>query len=195
MLPECSDPVKFGRRGGWGGKNCGSDSISFYTTICANWFLFDWCCLQYAWYLLGPCLPQGSAYFRLFRLSGFLKHIWTILEISANLKRIFFEGVGVVVFEYSDPKWHWNASFATPKAKKFLGEDPQTPLKTGYFVSRSLTNICTYYQARHYALSGFFVLSQADPCCQLLDNHFPSSTRHLICNDRWNWDGKLALAW
>ncbi len=75
-----------------------------------------------------------------------------------------FEGMGVGVFEYSDPKWHWNASFATPEAKRFLGEDPQTPLKTGCFVSCSLTNTCIYYRAPHYALSGFLVLSQADPC-------------------------------
>ncbi len=34
---------------------------------------------------------QGSAFFRLFRLSGFLELNWTILEISANLMRKSFD--------------------------------------------------------------------------------------------------------
>ncbi len=40
-----------------------------------------------------------------------------------------FEGEGVGVLGYSDPEWHSNAPFATTEDKKFLGEDPQTPLK------------------------------------------------------------------
>ena len=28
--------------------------------------------------------------------------------------------------DYSDPKWHWNAPFATPEAEKSLGEDPRS---------------------------------------------------------------------
>ncbi len=34
---------------------------------------------------------QGSAFFRLFRLSGFLELNWTILEISANLMRQYYD--------------------------------------------------------------------------------------------------------
>ncbi len=29
---------------------------------------------------------------------------------------------------------HWNASFATPEGKTFLGEDPQTPIERGCFI-------------------------------------------------------------
>ena len=66
--------------------------------------------------------------------------------------------------EYSDPKWHWNASFTTPEARKFLGEDPQTPLKDYDSFGVHLTNTCIHCQAWHCALSGFLVLGQADPC-------------------------------
>ena len=40
--------------------------------------------------------------------------------------------------EYSDPKWHWNAPFATPEATKFLREEPPTPLERGCFLCCSL---------------------------------------------------------
>ena len=54
-------------------------------------------------------------------ISDFFPTLSTILEISVNLKRIFFEGEGVGGLEYSEPKWHWNAPFATPQAKKLMG--------------------------------------------------------------------------
>ncbi len=49
-------------------------------------------------------------------------HSWDQCKSEEN---IFFEGEGVGLLEYSDPTWHWNAPFATPEAKEFLGEDPQ----------------------------------------------------------------------
>ena len=36
--------------------------------------------------------------------------------------------------DYSDLKWHWNAPFATPEAKRFQGEDPQTSLERGWSI-------------------------------------------------------------
>ncbi len=46
--------------------------------------------------------------------------------------------------EYSDPKWHWNAPFATTEAEKFLGQRPQTPLEEGVSFTVHLTNTCIY---------------------------------------------------
>ncbi len=67
-------------------------------------------------------------------ISDFFPTPRTILKISVNLMRFFFfffffEGDGVGVLEYNMAlKWQYNAPFATTEAKKFLGEDPQTPL-------------------------------------------------------------------
>ena len=44
----------------------------------------------------------------------------TNLETSVNLKRFFFQGEGVGVFEYNDPKWHWNHIF-DPRSQKISG--------------------------------------------------------------------------
>ncbi len=54
-------------------------------------------------------------------------HSWD--QCKSEVKRNFFWRAGVGVLKYSDPKWHWNAPFTTPEAKKFLGEDPQPPLQ------------------------------------------------------------------
>ncbi len=66
--------------------------------------------------------------------------------------------------ECIDSKWHWNASFATPEAKKFLGKNPQTPLKEGISFWVHLINMCIYHGARHYAFSDFLVETHFDPC-------------------------------
>ncbi len=65
--------------------------------------------------------------------------------------------------EYGDLKWYWNAPFATPEAKKFLGEGPKTPLKEDVPFGAHLTNMCIHCQARHYALSDLLVKPHFDP--------------------------------
>ena len=91
--------------------------------------LMAWMChcypgLTMLWSIL--VRTQGSKFSDFSLISDFFPTPRTILEISVNLKRIFFEGEGVGVLEYSDLKWHWNAPFATPD-----------PLERGCFISGS----------------------------------------------------------
>ena len=65
--------------------------------------------------------------------------------------------------EYSDPKWHWNAQFATPEAKQFLGEDPRPPLQEDVSFGLHLTNTYIHHRVRHLPLSDFFVKTHFDP--------------------------------
>ncbi len=72
--------------------------------------------------------------FKLNLISDFFPTLRTILEVSVNLKRIFFEGEGVGVLEYSDPKWHWSAPFATSESQRNYGGGPLDPPDGGCFI-------------------------------------------------------------
>ena len=50
--------------------------------------------------------------------------------------------------ECSDQKLHWNASLVTPEAKRFLGEDPQPPLKEDVSFGIHLTNTFRLFSHR-----------------------------------------------
>ena len=111
-----------------------------------------------------PC-SQGSKFSDFSLISDFFPTPRTILDFSVNLKRKnSFEGEGVGLLEYSDPKWHWNAPFATPEARKFLGEDPQATQEEDVSFAVHLTNTCMHHQAQHYSLSDFLVETHFDPC-------------------------------
>ena len=51
--------------------------------------------------------------------------------------------------EYSDPKRHWNAPFATPETNKFLEKTPRAPLGEDVSFGVHLTNTCIHHHARH----------------------------------------------
>ena len=69
---------------------------------------------------------QGSAFFRLFRFSGFLELNWTLLEISANLMRKSYDPPPTPLPTLGGPK-----SLRIRDCKvgfsKFSVGDPQTP--------------------------------------------------------------------
>ncbi len=76
--------------------------------------------------------------------------------------------------EYSDPKWHWNAPFATPEPTKFLGGTPRPPLKEDVSFAVHFINICIHHRARHCAFPDFLVETHFDPCiCKRSPRHHP----------------------
>ena len=123
---------------------------------------------------VGLCQAAVDAYIKVWTglslLSGFsgFQAFWSSFGPFLRSVQIWweklFEGDGVGVLEYSDPILHWNASFVTPVAKKSRGGGPTPALKEDVSFGVHLTNTCIHYRACCYALSGFLVLGQADPC-------------------------------
>ena len=73
-------------------------------------------------------IQKGSkSDFRLF--SNSQDHSW---DQCISEENFFFEREGVGVLEYSDPKWHWNAPFTTPVAKKSIGGGPRPRWKRNF---------------------------------------------------------------
>ncbi len=99
-------------------------------------------------------IMQGSAFFRLFRLSGFLELNWTILEISANLMRK----------SYDPPPQPLYPPLVVPKASEyvvlkkvfqnFLGEAPSYKVFT--FMHVALLTLFFLFSRSLYALFRLF---------------------------------------
>ena len=66
------------------------------------------------------------------------------------------------MWEYSDPKWHWKAPFATPDAKNIPGGGPPDPLERGCFIWRSFKKHM-YTPPRSALLSDCLVETHFDP--------------------------------
>ena len=74
-------------------------------------------------------VKQGTESSDLSLISDFFPTSRAILEISINLKRNYFRKWGYAYWgKTTKKKNHWNAPFVALKSKKFLGEDPHTPL-------------------------------------------------------------------
>ncbi len=73
-------------------------------------------------------------------------------------------------------KWHWNAPFATPEAKKFRGVG-RTARKEDVSFGAHLTNTCIHYRG---GVSDFLVETHFDPT--LSDLQYLNSKLTFVCN-------------
>ncbi len=78
--------------------------------------------------------------------------------------RNFFWGVGGRGIGVQWPKMTQECIICDPRSQKISGGAPPDPPKGGCFFWVHFRNTSIHYRAWHFALSGFLVLGQADPC-------------------------------
>ncbi len=108
---------------------------------------------------------QGSKFSDLSLISDFVPTPRTILDISVNLKRKFFlKGRGSGYWSTVTQNGTGMHHLRPQKPKGFRGRTPRPLFKEDLLFVGHLTNTCIHHQARHYALSDFFVEAHFDPC-------------------------------